>query len=271
MDMTILYAGILLGALGLIFGGVLTFASKKFHVDVDERVAQVRECLGGANCGACGYPGCDGFAAAVVAGTAPVNGCTAGGAKTANAIAEIMGVTAETSEPKVARLLCQGAHGVTKERYHYDGYRSCQMASQMVGGPKMCSYSCVGLGDCMDVCKFDAIKIENGIAVFDENKCVACGMCEKTCPRHAIAVVPKDATVLVRCQNSDTGRVAVEACMKACIACKRCEKTCQYDAIHVANGFASIDTAKCTRCGECAKVCPRGCITVIGGQAEVVA
>ena len=267
----VLYALLALGGVGAIFGLILDIADKKFAVEQDERVTKVRAACAGANCGACGYPGCDGFAAAVVKGEAPVNGCTAGGAKTAAAIAAIMGVSAGSSEPKVARLLCQGAHGVAKERYHYDGYKSCQMASQMVGGPKMCSYSCVGLGDCMDVCKFDAIKIENGIAVFDENKCVACGMCEKTCPRHAIAVVPKDATVLVRCQNSDTGRVAVEACMKACIACKRCEKTCQYDAIHVANGFASIDTSKCTRCGECAKVCPRGCITVIGGQAQVVA
>ena len=262
--MPILYALLALGALGAVFGLVLDVADKKFAVEVDERVAAVREACAGANCGACGYPGCDGFAAAVVAGEAPVNGCSAGGAKTANAIAAIMGTDAGSAEPRVARVLCQGEVGTAKERYRYDGYKSCQMAAQMVGGPKMCPYSCVGLGDCMDVCKFDAIHIENGIAVIDPDKCTACGMCEKTCPRQVIRVMAKDAKVIVRCQNSDTGRVAREACMKACIGCKRCEKTCQYDAVHVENGFARIDPDKCTRCGECAKNCPCGCITIGG-------
>ena len=252
--MPILYALLALGALGAVFGLVLDVADKKFAVEVDERVAAVREACAGANCGACGYPGCDGFAAAVVAGEAPVNGCSAGGAKTANAIAAIMGTDAGSAEPRVARVLCQGEVGTAKERYRYDGYKSCQMAAQMVGGPKMCPYSCVGLGDCMDVCKFDAIHIENGIAVIDPDKCTACGMCEKTCPRHVIRVMAKDAKVIVSCQ----------ACMKACIGCKRCEKTCQYDAVHVENGFARIDPDKCTRCGECAKNCPCGCITIGG-------
>ena len=261
--LNILWAVLALGGLGVVFGLILDVAEKKFTVKKDERVEKVRACLAGANCGACGYPGCDGFAQAVVNGEAPVNGCTAGGAKTAAAVAEIMGVDAGGSEPRVARVICQGECGVSKERYIYDGYRSCQMAAQMVGGPKECRYACVGLGDCMDVCKFDAIHIENHLAVVDPNKCTACGMCEKACPRHVIQLKPRSAKVLVRCQNSDAGRLAREECMKACIACKRCEKTCQYDAIHVANGYASIDVDKCTRCGECAKVCPCGCITVI--------
>lgn len=260
--MNIIWAVVALGALGLLFGVVLSFADKKFKVEVDERVKKVRECVAGANCGACGFPGCDGFAAAVVEGKAPVNGCTPGGAKCTQAIASIMGVDAASDAPMVARVICQGECGVSKERYEYDGYKSCQMAAQMVGGPKVCPYACVGLGDCVDVCKFDALHIENGLAVVDPDKCTACGQCEKVCPRHVIQLKPKDATVLVRCQNGDSGRVAREACMKACIACKRCEKECKYDAIHVANGYATIDESKCTRCGECAKVCPCGCITV---------
>lgn len=261
--LNILWAVVALGGLGLLFGVVLSFADKKFKVETDPRVQKIRENVAGANCGACGYPGCDGFAKAVAEGKAPVNGCAPGGAKSAEAIAEIMGVEAEKSTPVVARVICQGECGVSKERYVYDGYKSCQMAAQMVGGPKQCRYACVGLGDCVDVCKFDAIHIENGLAVIDQEKCTACGLCEKTCPRHVIHLKPKDASVLVRCQNSDAGRLAREECMKACIACKRCEKECKYDAIHVENGFASIDTDKCTRCGECAKVCPCGCITVI--------
>ena len=258
----ILYAVAVLAGLGVLFGIVLQFADKKFAVKKDERVEKVRECLAGANCGACGFPGCDGFAEAVVKGEAPVNGCAAGGAKCAKAVAAVMGVEADSTAPMVAQVICQGECGVAKERYNYDGYASCRMAANMVGGPKLCRFSCVGLGDCMDVCKFGAIHIENGIAHVDPEKCTACGMCEKACPRHSIQLKPKDASVLVRCQNSDVARAAREQCMKACIGCKKCEKTCQYDAIHVVNGFAVIDEDKCTRCGECAKGCPCGCITI---------
>ena len=168
--MTILYAGILLGALGVIFGGVLSFASKKFHVEVDERVAQVRECLGGANCGACGYPGCDGFAAAVVAGEAPINGCAPAGEKGVKGIAKIMGLEAASSEKMVCRVLCQGESGVAKERYQYDGYQSCATAAGLAGGPKDCRFACLGLGDCMDKCAFGAIRMEQNLCVIEVKK-----------------------------------------------------------------------------------------------------
>ena len=260
--MSILYAGILLGALGVIFGGVLSFASKKFHVDVDERVTQVRECLGGANCGACGYPGCDGFAAAVVKGEAPVNGCAPAGDKGAKAIAKIMGVEAGTSEKMVARVLCQGENGIAKERYQYDGYQSCATAAGLAGGPKDCRFACLGLGDCMDKCAFGAIHMENGIAHIDPDKCTACGQCVKTCPRSVIKLLPLSSSVIVRCRNSDTARMARAVCMDACIGCGRCKKECQYEAITVENGFAHIDPDKCTRCGSCAAVCPCKCITI---------
>ena len=260
--MTILYAGILLGALGLIFGAVLTFANKKFHVEVDERVAQVRECLGGANCGACGYPGCDGFAAAVVAGEAPVNGCAPAGEKGAKAIGKIMGQEAEVGERLVCRVLCQGETGIAKERYQYDGYQSCATAAGLAGGPKDCRFACLGLGDCMDKCAFGAITMENGIAHVDPDKCTACGACVKACPRGVLKLLPASANVIVRCRNSDTARTARAVCMDACIGCGRCKKECQYDAITVENGFARIDPAKCTRCGSCAAVCPCKCITI---------
>ena len=149
--MKILYAVLLLGGLGLAFGLLLTYASKIFHVDVDERVEKIRECLGGANCGACGYAGCDAFAEAVVAGKAPADGCAPGGKKAAQTIAGIMGVTVEEKERMVARVLCQGVPGVAKERYVYDGYKSCAVAASIAGGPKECRFACVGLGDCMDV------------------------------------------------------------------------------------------------------------------------
>ncbi len=260
--MTILYAGILLGAIGIIFGAVLTFASKKFHVEVDERVAQVRECLGGANCGACGYPGCDGFAAAVVAGDAPVNGCAPAGEKGAKAIGKIMGQEAEVGERLVCRVLCQGENGIAKERYQYDGYQSCSTAAGLAGGPKDCRFACLGLGDCMDKCAFGAISMASGIAHVDPDKCTACGACVKACPRGVLKLLPVSASVIVRCRNSDTARTARAVCMDACIGCGRCKKECQYEAITVENGFARIDPEKCTRCGSCAAVCPCKCITI---------
>lgn len=260
--MTILYAVLVLGALGLLFGLILTFASKKFHVDVDERIDQIKECLGGANCGACGYAGCEAFAQAVVEGKAKPNACGPAGAAGAQRIAEIMGQTIDLEERKVARVLCQGIHGVAKERYQYDGYKSCVVAADIAGGPKDCRFSCIGLGDCMDHCAFGAISIQDGIAKIDENKCTSCGACVDACPRSVIKLLPISQNVIVRCRNSDVARVARETCMKACIGCGRCKRECKYDAIVVENGYARIDPDKCVRCGECAQVCPCNCITI---------
>lgn len=257
----ILYAAAVLGGLGILFGLILTFADKNFRVPVDERVAKVREAVAGANCGACGYAGCDAYARAVVAGEAPITACTPGGKKTLYALAAIMGQKAGDMVPVVARLLCQGETGVVNQRYAYEGPRSCHQASQMAGGPTACAWGCLGLGDCVKACQFGAMKIENGIVVIDEEKCTACGMCVKECPRSLIKLLPRGAKVTVRCLNKAPAKDARTSCSKACIACKRCEKACNFDAIHVADNCAVIDPDKCTLCGECVKVCPDSCIT----------
>lgn len=246
-----------LGLMGLAFGVMLTIADKKLAVETDPRVAKVRGVLGGANCGACGYAGCDAFADALVSGKAQPTGCPVGSAK---AIGEALGVSCEEGEKMVARVICQGHNGVAKERYEYDGYKSCAVAAGIAGGPKLCSYACLGLGDCEKACAFGAIRMENGLAHIDPNLCVACGKCVDVCPRGVIRLAPADAKVLVLCRNSDTGRVARAACMTACIACGRCVKECKYDAIVIENGFARINLEKCTRCGACVKVCPCNCI-----------
>lgn len=257
----ILYAVVVLGGMGVLFGLILTFADKNFAVPVDERVAKVREAVAGANCGACGFAGCDAYAEAVVSGEASITACTPGGKKTAEALAEIMGQTVGDVPSNVARLLCQGETGVVNQRFEYQGPKSCHLASQLAGGPTACAWGCVGYGDCVKVCQFDAMKIENGIVVIDEEKCTACGMCVNECPRSLIKLLPREAKVTVRCLNAASARDARAACSKACIACKRCEKACNFDAIHVINNCAIIDPEKCTLCGECVIVCPTACIT----------
>ncbi len=260
--MEILYATAVLGALGIIFGAVLTFAGKKFHVEVDPRVAEVRECLGGANCGACGYAGCDAYAQAVVAGEARPDGCPPGGNSAAQAIAKVMGMDANSIDPKVARVLCQGTIGIAGDRYTYDGYKSCRVASGTAGGPKDCESACIGLGDCVSHCAFGALSIRGGVAHVDEALCKACGTCVAACPRNVIKMVPSSSKVTVRCRNQDNAKTARAACMRACIACGRCAKECKVGAIEVVNNVAIIDPEKCTRCGDCAKVCPCKCITI---------
>lgn len=260
MILPIVLAAAVLGGLGIVFGLVLTFADKKFAVPVDERFLKVREAVAGANCGACGYPGCDGYADAVVKGEAAIDLCTPGGQKTLDALAAIMGKNAQATVVQVARVLCQGETGVVKPRYDYTGPQTCHTAVSLAGGPSQCLWGCVGLGDCVRVCRFDAMKIVNGIVVIDEDKCTACGMCVKECPRSVIKLLPKPARVTVRCRNESAPREARAVCDKACIACKRCEKACAFDAIHVNNNIALIEPHKCTLCGKCVEVCPTKCI-----------
>ena len=258
----IIFAIVSIGGLGIIFGAILGFASKIFAVDEDPRVGMVQECLPGANCGGCGYPGCGGLAAAIVAGKAPVNSCAPGGAKAAAAIAEVMGVVAEETEPMVAFVKCGGTCDKAQNKYEYDGIDDCIMASQLAGASsKACAYGCMGLGSCVKACKFDAIKIENGVAVVNPDLCVACGKCVSTCPKKIIDLVPKKKKVKVQCSSKDMGKAVMSVCSAGCIGCKICEKTCKFDAIHVIDHIAVIDYDKCKNCGMCANKCPKKVIT----------
>ena len=258
----IIFAIVSIGGLGIVFGAILGFASKIFAVDEDPRVGQVQECLPGANCGGCGYPGCGGRATAIVAGKAPVNACAPGGAKAAAAIAEVMGVVAEETEPTVAFVKCGGTCDKAQNKYNYDGIDDCIMAAQLAGASsKACAYGCMGLGSCVKACKFNAIKIENGVAVIDPDLCVSCGKCVSTCPKHIIEIVPKKKKVKVQCSSKDMGKAVMSVCSAGCIGCKICEKTCKFDAIHVIDNIAVIDYDKCKNCGMCANKCPKKVIT----------
>ena len=256
----IVYAIALLGGLGLLFGAVIAVIAKKFAVETDERVVKVRELLAGANCGACGYAGCDAFAEAVVKGEAKTNGCSAGGKKTAAAIAAVLGVAAEADAvPMVARVRCQGTCDHVSPRYDYAGLSSCRAAASTSGGPKECEFGCLGLGDCVKRCPFHAITLADGIAHIDESKCTGCGVCQATCPRSIISLLPRDRTVVVLCRNKAVGRIARLQCKTACVGCKRCEKACPSESIHVVDGVAEINPVTCTRCGACVEACPMKC------------
>ncbi|SFG47927.1 electron transport complex, RnfABCDGE type, B subunit [Oribacterium sp. WCC10] len=259
----ILVAAGLVGATGLILGMFLGVASEKFKVEVDETEAKVRAALPGNNCGACGFPGCDGCAKAIATGAAPVNQCPVGGAPVAEKIAAIMGTNAsgETADKKVAYVRCQGDCDKAKQAFHYTGIADCRdLAVVPNGSEKECPYSCCGYGTCVKACKFDAIHIVNGVAKVDKEKCVACGACVKACPKHIIDFVPYKKKHIVSCQNHLKGKAVKDACAVGCIACGMCEKNCPFDAIHVIDGLAVMND-KCKDCGICAQKCPTGAIT----------
>ena len=262
--MTVIWAIVVLGALGLVFGVLLAVAGKIFAVEVDPKESAVREVLAGANCGACGYPGCDGYAAAVAKGEAPVNACVPGGAAAAAAIGEIMGVSAGEGERYVAFVRCAGAQGLVKEKYEYAGLESCLAASRLPGGgAKMCAVGCMGFGDCVAVCPFDAIHVVNGVALVDWDKCVGCGKCAQACPRKLIVKVPAGSTDVVACNNTDKGAALRKYCEVGCIGCMLCKRECPADAITIENNLAVIDQEKCVHCGHCSDICPRHIITDI--------
>ena len=258
----ILIATAIVGGVGLFIGLFLGGAAILFKVEVNEKEEAVLAQLPGNNCGGCGYPGCGGLATAIVAGKAPVNACAPGGAKAAAAIAEVMGVVAEETEPTVAFVKCGGTCDKAQNKYNYDGIDDCIMAAQLAGASsKACAYGCMGLGSCVKACKFNAIKIENGVAVIDPDLCVSCGKCVSTCPKHIIEIVPKKKKVKVQCSSKDMGKAVMSVCSAGCIGCKICEKTCKFDAIHVIDNIAVIDYDKCKNCGMCANKCPKKVIT----------
>jgi Na+-translocating ferredoxin:NAD+ oxidoreductase RNF subunit RnfB len=255
--MGVIITTILLSLLGLIIGLFLGKASQKFKIKVDPKEVQVRALLPGANCGACGFAGCDAMAHAIVLKTAAVNGCPVGGAPVAQAIAEVMGVETQDSEKQVAFVKCAGTCDKTKVKYNYIGIEDCNKVSVTPGkGAKKCTYGCMGYGSCVKVCEFDAIHIVDGIAVVDKAKCVACGKCVAMCPNNIIELVPCKANHLVQCNSCDKGKTVKENCEVGCIACMMCTKVCEFDAIKVENNIAHIDYSKCTNCGKCAQKCP---------------
>lgn len=257
----IITATVIVGVVGLVVGLFLGIAAISFKVEVDEREEAILEVLPGNNCGGCGYAGCSGLAAAIVKGEAPVNACPVGGENVGNKVAGIMGVEAGSSNKQVAFVHCKGDCNKAKIDYKYYGVEDCAMVSFVPGGgPKSCNYGCLGFGNCVKACPFDAIHIVDGIAVVDKEACKACSKCVAACPKNLISLVPYDAKHIVACSSKDKGPVAMKACDVACIGCGLCKKNCPNEAIEVVDFHAVIDQGKCTKCGKCAEVCPKKCI-----------
>ena len=257
----IITATVIVGVVGLVVGLFLGIAAISFKVEVDEREEAILEVLPGNNCGGCGYAGCSGLAAAIVKGEAPVNACPVGGENVGNKVAGIMGVEAGSSNKQVAFVHCKGDCNKAKIDYKYYGVEDCAMVSFVPGGgPKSCNYGCLGFGNCVKACPFDAIHIVDGIAVVDKEACKACSKCVAACPKNLISLVPYDAKHIVACSSKDKGPVAMQACDVACIGCGLCKKNCPNEAIEVVDFHAVINQEKCTKCGKCAEVCPKKCI-----------
>ena len=269
MSTTILFTVISLSAIGAIAAIILYFVAQKFKVFEDPRIDQIEEILPAANCGGCGYPGCRGFAEALVkADDLSPFFCPVGGNETMTKAAEILGKAVEAKDPLVAVVRCSGSPAHRERVNTYDGATSCAISSSLYSGETGCQFGCLGLGDCVDVCDFDAIYMdeETGLPFVIDDKCTACGACVKACPNTIIELRKKnkkDRKIFVSCVNQDKGGIAKKACSVACIGCGKCVKACAYDAITVENFLAYIDPNKCKLCRKCVAECPTGAILEI--------
>ncbi|HSW35185.1 MAG TPA: RnfABCDGE type electron transport complex subunit B [Candidatus Limnocylindrales bacterium] len=260
--MQIVYPVAVLGLISLGFGALLALVAKFFAVATDPRVEVVREVLPGVNCGACGYPGCTNFAEAVVHEETELNGCIPGGTETAKAVAEVLGREAVAMVPLIATLFCIGDQTKAADLFIYMGVEDCAVAMQFNGGHKACNYGCLGLGNCVRICPFDAIKMGiHGLPIIDPDTCMGCGLCAKICPRNLIRILLKSGSGhLALCSSHDRGKAVSNACEVGCIACKACIKACPQEAIVMEDNLAVIDLEKCNDCDECVPKCKPGTI-----------
>jgi len=263
---------ILGGALGL----MLSLFGKLFEVKSDPMAEQIKEILPGANCGGCGFSGCAALADAIAKGNAKYNACPVASSEVLREIGLITNsIKEDESKDKEhvvryrAQVMCSGTHELARPKYIYEGLQDCNAAMRLAGGSKMCPNGCIGLGSCVEACKFDAIHIINGVAAVDYAKCHACGVCVKACPKHIIQLIPFDAKYWIGCANVDKGGVTRKYCDIGCIGCGMCAKACPVGAIKVENYNANIDYSLCIGCGKCEQACPRKIIWSNKAQESV--
>lgn len=266
MSSTVLLTVVTLSLIALAASVILYFVAQKFKVVEDPRIDEVQALLPAANCGGCGFAGCRNFAEALVkADTFEGLNCPVGGGTVMASAAELLGKTPPAVEPQVAVLKCNGSPDNRARTNRYDGVLNCRISHSLYLGETDCSYGCMGYGDCVTACAFDAIHIDmaTGLPVVVDDRCVACGACVKACPRNLIELrkkAKKDRKIYVACSNCDKGGPARKACKVACIGCGKCVKVCAFDAITIENNLAYIDAQKCTFCRKCVAECPTGAI-----------
>lgn len=259
----IIIAVIVVGVIGLIAGLGLSIFSVLMAVKTDEKVERLREALPGANCGACGYSGCDGYAEALAKGEVEPGACTPGGESVNRELGEILGVEVEPGEPKAAFVLCNGTKANVDKKMFYQGIETCRAANMLYSGNSECNYGCLGFGDCEKACPYNAVTVRNGVATIDRNACTACGICVSTCPKGIITLLPKAEKAVVVCSNRNKGAVARNICHTACIGCGKCIRTCEHGAVTVKENLAAIAPEACVGCGKCVEACPMDCIKMI--------
>lgn len=262
---TIVFSITTLAGLGITFGLLLSYASKVFYVEIDPKLKHLEEALPGLNCGVCGYAGCNDFASAVLRDDAPVDGCKAGGIEIARDVADIMGVELEGEEEAlVAVVNCTGRQDGVVERFIYDGIKDCNIANSLAGGSLLCTYGCLGGGDCIKACPFDAITYgKNNSIIIEQDKCVGCGGCVTACSRNIITLIPVEKRLRNLCANKEKGKLVRKSCKVGCIACKACQKACEVEAITIEDFLAVIDYEKCDDCGKCVEKCPTNCLLLV--------
>ncbi len=254
--MTAFLAILSLAGIGLILGIGLGIAAKKFGVAVDRHEEEVMQVLPGTNCGACGFPGCQAYAAAVVSGKAPVNACIAGGNEVNMKLAEVMGAELEESVPQVAVVCCRGGKNKVEEKFIYQGINNCLAASLLQGGGKRCPYGCLGFGSCVDACPFGALKMdENCLPVVDEDACTGCGLCVKVCPGNIIQLIPRETKAYVACVSKDRGKDVREICNVGCFGCGICAKVAP-QAITMDGNLPHIHSDNMEKIAKAVEKCP---------------
>ncbi len=263
--MNILFAFLIIALLSLLLGLGLAFAAKKFAVEKDERAEEILAVLPGANCGACGFPGCSGYANALSAGTAENGLCPPGGAKVSALVASILGLDESSggaNEKMVAYVHCRGNNAITQRDFIYEGLEDCNAAYLLHQGDSSCKYGCLHLGSCIKVCPTDAISRDaRGVVSVDPELCIGCLKCTLVCPTHVIKMIPYRGSHAIACNSTDKGAVVRKICSVGCIGCMICERKYPESGCQVTNFLATIDYNKeMTQIGEAAEACPTKCI-----------
>jgi len=258
---TLVQAIVSITLIGLICAALLSFLGKLMYVKVDERIQAIRDCMPGANCGACGFSGCDGYASAMIVEGAPINKCPPGGGDLVKRISAIMGTESGGDVAKlIAVVHCCGDTDTSNDKMEYRGLYTCLAANEIFGGQTACTFGCLGYGDCKKVCPSSAICIEKNLARIDLRKCTGCGLCVKACPKKVISIETEPVAVVVKCKNTEKGAALKDKCSKGCIGCMKCAKECPNGAITIVESLAIIDYSKCDGCRKCIDSCVKKCI-----------